>query len=199
MKSLCANERATMCSYNPVAVAVFKQTMLLAIYTDYFQHLGRPGSKILYTFTGHRKYSKDLPQGGMKVPCWYTFHGEKSMSTNLEVLLSENNQLSATYFRATSKTCNSSEASCLPVLPASPTTSICSLTSSSEHNSPMEHQNKTKATDNSHWYASLKETKQLKLDDDNEISGKQMWVKFGRIQLSKLDRKEIECSDWLTH
>ena len=25
-----------------------------------------------------------------------------------------------------------------------------------------------------------------------------MWVKFGRIQVSKLDRKEFECSDWLT-
>ena len=62
----------------------------------------------------------------------------------------------------------------------------------------MEHQNKTEATDNSYQCASLKETKQLKLDGDNESSGKQMWVKFGRIQLSKLDRKEIECGNRLT-
>ena len=60
----------------------------------------------------------------------------------------------------------------------------------------MEHQNKTEATDNSHQCASLKETK-LKLDGDNESSDKQMWVKFSRIQLSKLDCQEIECSNWL--
>ena len=62
----------------------------------------------------------------------------------------------------------------------------------------MKHQNKTEATNNSHHCATLKEMKQLKLDGDIESSGKQVWVKVGRIQLSQLDCKEIECSNWLT-
>ena len=117
------------------------------------------------------------------------------MITKLEVLLSEkNNQLSATSEPQAKTSSEASQKDCSPV-PASPTTSTCS-----EQDSPMEHQNKTEATDNPYQCASLKETKQLKLDGHNESSGKQMWVKFGRIQLSKLDcySKEIECGDWLT-
>ena len=108
----------------------------------------------------------------MEIPCRYTFHEEKSLITKLEALLSEDKkQLSSELSACT----------CSP---------IC--------NDPVEDQNKTEATDNSSQYASLEETqKQLKLDD-YESSGKQMWVKFGRIQLSKLDRKEIDCGDWLT-
>ena len=114
----------------------------------------------------------------MEIPCRYTFYGEKSLISKLEFLLSKKD--------------------CSPVLPASPTTSTCSPTCS-ENDSPMEHQNNTEATDNSHQCdASLKETKQLKLDGDNESSGKQMWVKFGRIQLSKSDLEEIDCGNWLT-
>ena len=31
--------------------------------------LGKSGSRMLCTVTGHRKYSRDLPQGGMEIPC----------------------------------------------------------------------------------------------------------------------------------
>ena len=100
------------------------------------------------------------------------------------MLLNENNnQLSATSEPQAKTSSEASQKDCLPV-PALPTTSTCS-----EHDSPMEHQNKTEATDNSYQCASLKETKQLKLDGDNESSGKQMWVKFGRIQLSWIVKK----------
>ena len=126
------------------------------------------------------------------------------MITKLKSLLGENNNQLLATTEPQAKTSNSSKASqknCSPLLPAlmpaSPTTSTCSLTHS-KHHSPMEHQNKTEATDDSHHCAGLKETKQLKLDGDNEDSGKQMWVKFGRIQLTQLDCKEIECGDWLT-
>ena len=108
------------------------------------------------------------------------------------LLSKNNNQLSATSEPQAKTSSKASQKDCSPV-PASPTTSTCS-----EHDSPIEHQNKTEATDNSYQCASLKEMKQLKLDGDNESSGKQMWVKFGRIQLSKLDHTEIECGDWLT-
>jgi len=194
--------------HDPFAVAVRKADNVVGHIPRLFSaacyvFLGRPGSRILCTVTEHRKYSRDLPQGGMEIPCQYTFHGGKSMITKLKVLLSENNnQLSATS-EPQAKTSNSSEAfqkDCSPVLPVSPTTtstSTCSPTCS-KHHSPMEHPSKTEASDNSHQCTSLKETKQLKLDGDNETSGQQMWVKFGRIQLFKLDCKEIESGNWLT-
>ena len=123
-----------------------RQKTLLAIYPDYFQQhatyfLGDQYQEY-YVQLQDTKYSRDLPQGGMEIPCQYTFHREKSMIAKLKVLLSENNnQLSATS-ELQAKTSNSSEASqkdCSPVLPASPTTTTCSPTRS-EHHSPMEHQ-----------------------------------------------------------
>ena len=48
--------------------------------------LGRPESRILCTVTGHRRYSRHLPQGGLEIPCRYTFHGEKFMINKVEML-----------------------------------------------------------------------------------------------------------------
>ena len=53
-----------------------------------YAFLGRPESRILHTVTGHRRYSRDLPHGGLEIPCRYTFHGEKSTINKVEILLS---------------------------------------------------------------------------------------------------------------
>ena len=108
--------------------------MLLA---DYFQRLATyflgDQDQEYYVQLQDTKYSRDLPQGGMEIPCQYTFHEEKSMITKLKALLSENNnQLSVT----------SEPQTCSPTC--------------SEHCSPMKHQNKTEATDNSHQCANLR-------------------------------------------
>ena len=144
---VCKRERHNV--YGPFAVAVLKADNVVGHIPRLFSaacyvFLGRPGSRILCTVIGHRKYSGDLPQGGMEIPCRYIFHGEKSMITKLEVLLSENNnQLSATSEPQAKTSSKASQKDCSPV-PASPTTSTCS-----EHDSLMEHQNKTEATHNS--------------------------------------------------
>ena len=36
----------------------------------------RRGNKIICRIAGHRRYSADLPQGGLEVPCVFQFEGE---------------------------------------------------------------------------------------------------------------------------
>ena len=42
-----------------------------------YTFLGDSGCSITCKVTGHRRYSRDLPQGGMEVPCHLIFHGEE--------------------------------------------------------------------------------------------------------------------------
>ena len=49
--------------------------------------LGRAGSTISCKVTGPRRYSADLPQGGLEIPCSIEFKGEKSMIEKIRSLL----------------------------------------------------------------------------------------------------------------
>ena len=49
---------------------------LLAMFLDLFQwfvQYSSVGEDLLCVVTGPRQYSADLPQGGLEVPCYYTF------------------------------------------------------------------------------------------------------------------------------
>ena len=68
---------------DPYPVAVQKDGLtvghvLRTIFCIYSVFVRRGGS-IVCTITGKRKHSCDLPQGGLELPCTYTFSGRRAL------------------------------------------------------------------------------------------------------------------------
>ena len=54
----------------------------------------RRGGTISCEITGQRKYSRDLPQGGLEVPCVLTFKGDEKEIKKLMQLFTVKDQVS---------------------------------------------------------------------------------------------------------
>ena len=88
----CKRERHNL--HDPFAVSVLKDADVVGhiprkISTICYVFLGRPGSTITCKVTGTRRYSSDLPQGGMEIPCLLEFKGEQSVVEKARKLLNE--------------------------------------------------------------------------------------------------------------
>ena len=78
----CEREEGNM--YDPYVVSMFQSKnarvvgriprKILAACSLFLCH---EGNTITATVTGHRKFSEDLPQGGLEVPCKLTFRGNE--------------------------------------------------------------------------------------------------------------------------
>ena len=77
---VCEREQHNI--HDPFAVAVYKGSTIVGhvprrIAAMCYAFLGKSGCSITCKVTEHRRYSHDLPQGGMEVPCHLIFHGEE--------------------------------------------------------------------------------------------------------------------------
>ena len=52
----------------------------------------RCGGRIMCTVTGTRQFSRDLPQGGLEIPCTYDFVGKKKYIDKLSRLKNQYNE-----------------------------------------------------------------------------------------------------------
>jgi len=78
--------------HDPFAVAVCKGTTVVGhvprkISATCYVFLGKTGATITGTVTGPRRYSHDLPQGGMEIPWVMKFAGDKIMVNKVKSLL----------------------------------------------------------------------------------------------------------------
>ena len=78
----CHQERHNY--HNPFAVSVQKSSIVVGhvpqqISAICYIFLGKHSSSISCKITGSRRFSHDLPQGGMEVPCMLTFQGQKNL------------------------------------------------------------------------------------------------------------------------
>ncbi len=75
---------------DPFAVAVFKDRIIVGHlprkFAAVFSLFLRRGGTILCRVNGSRRYSVDLPQGGLEVPCILVFSGEQSLIKKLQHL-----------------------------------------------------------------------------------------------------------------
>ena len=88
----CEREEGNM--YDPYAVSMFQSENARVV-----GHIPRKisaacslflcheGNTITATVTGHRKFSEDLPQGGLEVPCKLTFRGNEKHVAKVRKLL----------------------------------------------------------------------------------------------------------------
>ena len=79
---VCKRERHNI--HDPFAVAVKKGSIIVGhlprnISTTFYVFLGKLQSSITCILVGSQRYSRDLPQGGLEVPCLLEFRGEASM------------------------------------------------------------------------------------------------------------------------
>ena len=77
---ICKSEQHNI--HDPFAVAVYKGYTIVGyvpqrISAMCYTFLGKSGCSITCKVTDHRRYSHDLPQGGMEVSCHLIFHGEE--------------------------------------------------------------------------------------------------------------------------
>ena len=77
---LCRRENDNY--HDPFSVSVVKEDRIVGhvpkkISTVCLLFLRRGGS-IVCVVTGHRRYSQDLPQGGLEIPCTLSFSGEST-------------------------------------------------------------------------------------------------------------------------
>ena len=88
---LCARETANV--HDPYAVAVIRRSItvghvpraLSAVCSLFIRRSG----EITCQVTGSKKYSTDLPQGGLEIPCKLIFKGEKKLVSKVSKLLKE--------------------------------------------------------------------------------------------------------------
>ena len=78
--------------HDPFAVAMCKGTTVVGhvprkISAVCYVFLGKTGATITGTVTGSRRFSHDLPQGGMEIPCVMKFTGDKVMVNTAKSLL----------------------------------------------------------------------------------------------------------------
>ena len=88
----CVRERTNWS--DPFAVAVKKNSTIVGhvprkVSAVYSLFLRRNGS-IQCRVTGQKRYSSDLPQGGLEIPCVYTFTGVSAQVNKVKKLLTDN-------------------------------------------------------------------------------------------------------------
>ena len=88
----CQQERHNY--HDPFAVSVLKSSVIVGhvprhISAICYVFLGKHYSSISCKITGSRRYSHDLPQGGMEVPCTLTFQGQKGFVEKARKMLTK--------------------------------------------------------------------------------------------------------------
>ena len=185
-----------------------------AISAACYVFLGRAGSTVSCKVTGPRRYSADLLQGGLEIPCSIEFKGEKSMVGKIQSLLTCKE--SATHSESTNYANEESPAAVhlVSIMKSEKTEIVSSIATQPHDKEPVARQTeelsvsgssvkieKSKVTTKLELKSSLVstgETKRQKLDDiDYSHSNTGMWVKCGKISLSKSQRQDIERGDWL--
>ena len=90
---MCKHERINL--HNPFAVAVCNKEdgtvghLPRAISSVCYMFLGKPESSISCKVTGPRRYSHDLPQGGMEIPCTIEFKGDEINVNKLKWIIAQ--------------------------------------------------------------------------------------------------------------
>ena len=95
--------------HDPFAVSVMKGSVIVGhvprqISAIYYVFLGKHNSSISCKITGSRRYSHDLPQGGMEVPCTLTFQGQKGFVEKARKMLTKPTIGTPTLEKVTSST-----------------------------------------------------------------------------------------------
>ena len=95
--------------HDPFAVSVMKCSVIVGhvprqISAIYYVFLGKHNSSISCKITGSRRYSHDLPQGGMEVPCTLTFQGQKGFVEKARKILTKPTIGTPTLEKVTSST-----------------------------------------------------------------------------------------------
>ena len=95
--------------HDPFAVSVMKGSVIVGhvprqISAIYYVFLGKHNSSISCKITGSRRYSHDLPQGGMEVPCTLTFQGQKDFVEKARKMLTKPTIGTPTLEKVTSST-----------------------------------------------------------------------------------------------
>ena len=80
--------------HDPFPVSVMKGSAIVGhmprqISAICYVFLGKDNSSISCKITGSRRYSQDLPQGGMEVPCTLTFQGQKGFVEKARKMLTK--------------------------------------------------------------------------------------------------------------
>ena len=88
----CQRERHNY--HDPFAVSMLKSSVIVGhvprqISAICYVFLGKHNSSISCKITGSRRYSHDLPQGGMEVPCTLTFQGQKGFVEKARKMLTK--------------------------------------------------------------------------------------------------------------
>ena len=78
---------------DPFAVAVMKEREIVGHVPRYYSCicnlLLRKGGSLSCSITGNRRYSSDLPQGGLELPCSYRFSGSRKLIEKIKFRLIE--------------------------------------------------------------------------------------------------------------
>ena len=208
----CRRERNNI--HDPYAVAVLKSDVIVghiprAISAACYVFLGRAGSTISCKVTGPRRYSADLPQGGLEIPCSIEFKGENSMVGKMQSLLGC--QKSTTRSESTNYLNEDSPVHSVSIKSEKTEEKIVSNIATDKE--PIAKQTvelavsgssikieKAEVTTKLEFKSSLDTTggtKRQKIDINCSHNNINLWVKCGKISLSKLQRQEIERGDWL--
>lgn len=88
----CRREREN--AFDPYAVAVVNRGIILGhvprhVSAVFNTFLLRRNNEITCHVTGHRRFSADLPQGGLEIPCQYIFKGPSIGINKVSKLLLE--------------------------------------------------------------------------------------------------------------
>lgn len=200
--------------HDPFAVAVMKTGNIVGhiprtISAASYVFLGRSGCTISCTVTGSRRYSRDLPQGGLEIPCTIKFEGGKNSIEKIQALINKKNLGKSANTSTTRKTEDSSDVTAL-VTSNSPSDQDGNQQEKDHlaHDDVQDDSIKSKRSCLSQSLASIKEEmlpeiKRIKVEqcdsdaDDREDNTTAVWTKFGKAQLSKLNLQEIDCGNWL--
>ena len=103
----CQQERHNY--HDPFAVSVIKGSVIIGhvpkqISAICYAFLGKHNLSIPCKITGSRRYSHDLPQGGMEVPCTLTFQGQKVFVEKARKMLTKSTIGTPTLEKVTSST-----------------------------------------------------------------------------------------------
>ena len=88
---VCKRERTN--KEDLFAVAVYKEDVVVGhvsrLLSCIFSIFLRSGGAISCCITGTRQFSKDLPQGGLELPCVYSFRGPEGIASKARIRLAE--------------------------------------------------------------------------------------------------------------
>ena len=210
----CRRERNNI--HDPYTVAVLKSDVIVghiprAISAACYVFLGRAGSTISCKVTGPRRYSADLPQGGLEIPCSIEFKGEKSMVGKMQSLLGCKE--STTCSESTNYLNEESPVHSVAIKSEKTEEKIEIVSNIATDKEPIARQTVELADSGSSIKIEKAEvttklefkssrvttggTKRQKIEINCSSNNTNLWVKCGKISLSKLQRQEIERGDWL--